>query len=194
MHAIPELRPVPPPPRGGGSLRWLLVALVLGVGSAVAVSLGILGTYYWPGVQPLPTWGFSGPEAFKAYLSSLVLVMVVGQLFTALWIYRWRAGRVVHLIHRLAGALAFTASLPVGFYCLYTFGFRFGEGAEPRTIVHSFAGCAFYGAFAAKMLTLRLRAVPSWLLPVLGGLVLGSFVLAWSLSSVWWFDNFGFAR
>ncbi|MFI9508959.1 DUF6529 family protein [Nocardia sp. NPDC052566] len=176
------------------SARPLIAVPVLLTGAAVAVSLGMLGTYYWPGTNPLPTWGFSGPEAFKAYLSSLVLLLICGQLLTAVWIYRWRAGRVVHLYHRLAGTVAFALSLPVAFYCLYTFGFRFGANAETRTIVHSIAGCVFYGAFASKMLTLRLRNTPGWLLPVLGGLVFGSFVLAWALASFWWFDNFGFGR
>nr|WP_308166255.1 DUF6529 family protein [Nocardia albiluteola] len=35
--------------------------------------------------------------------------------------------------------------------------------------MHSIAGTAFYGAFAAKMLALRLRGTPFWLVPVLAG-------------------------
>lgn len=180
--------------RSSASSQWIAVPVFL-TGAAVAVVLGVLGTKYWPGSQPLPTWGFSGPESFKSYLSSLVLLLIIGQLITAIWIYRWRAGRVVHIYHRSAGTVAFILSLPVGFYCLYTFGFRVGNDDMPlRTVVHSYLGAAFYGAFAAKMLTLRLRRAPAWLLPTLGGLVFGTFVIAWALASGWWFGVNGFAR
>lgn len=61
-------------------------------------------------------------------------------------------------------------------------------------MAHSVAGVAFYGAFASKMLTLRLKRTPGWLLPILGGLVFTSFVLAWTLASLWWFRTVGFTR
>ena len=38
--------------------------------------------------------------------------------------------------------------------------------------MHGLAGCLFYGAYAAKMLGLRVRGLPGWALPVLGGTVL----------------------
>ncbi|MFJ4652491.1 DUF6529 family protein [Nocardia sp. NPDC088792] len=172
--------------------RQLLAVPVLLAGAAVAVVLGVVAKHYGPGTTALPTWGFSGPSVFKAYLSSVILVLVIGQLLTAVWIYRFRAPRFVHRYHRLSGALAFALSLPVGFYCLYTFGFQFGPQVPTRTWVHSLAGLTFYGAFAAKMLTLRLRNAPGWLLPVLGGLVFTSFVLAWTLTAAWWFRTIGF--
>ncbi|MVU81751.1 hypothetical protein GPX89_31505 [Nocardia sp. ET3-3] len=176
------------------SRRNLIVVPVLLAGAAVAVALGMAGTHFWPGTQPLPTWGFSAPQTFKAYLSSAVLVLIVGQLLTAVWIYRFHAPKPVHVFHRLSGALAFLLSLPVAFYCLYSFGFQFGTGATRRVMAHSLAGVVFYGAFASKMLTLRLKRTPGWLLPVLGGLVFTSFVLAWALAALWWFRTVGFAR
>ncbi|APA95829.1 DUF6529 family protein [Nocardia seriolae] len=176
------------------SRRNLIAAPVLLAGAAVAVALGVAGTHYWPGTRSLPMWGFSAPQIFKAYLSSLVLVFIVGQLLTAVWIYRFHAPKPVHVYHRLFGALAFGLSLPVAFYCLYTFGFQIGHEVRPRVVVHSLAGVACYGAFASKMLTLRLKRTPNWLLPVLGGLVFTSFVLAWLLASLWWFRTVGFAR
>ncbi|MCU1647738.1 MAG: hypothetical protein JWN03_8013 [Nocardia sp.] len=176
------------------AVRQLIAVAVLLTGAAIAVTLGVLGTHFGPVPRPLPTWGFSAPQTFKAYLSSLVLMLIIAQLFTAVWIYRWRAGRWVHRYHRIAGALTFTASLPVGYYCLYSFGFHLDAGIPPRILVHSIAGTAFYGAFAAKMLALRLRNAPAWLVPVLGGLVFGTFVLAWAAAALWWFHTVGFSR
>ncbi|MGF6881485.1 hypothetical protein ABIA39_002175 [Nocardia sp. GAS34] len=172
----------------------MIAVAVLLSGSAVAVTLGVLGSHVGPVPRQLPAWGFSAPQTFKAYLSSSVLVLLVAQLLTAVWIYRWRAGRWVHRYHRVAGVLTFGASLPVGYYCLYGFGFHLDTGIPPRIVVHSIAGTAFYGAFAAKMLALRLRNAPVWLVPVLGGLVFGSFVLAWAAATLWWFHTVGFAR
>ncbi|MFE3255156.1 DUF6529 family protein [Nocardia sp. NPDC059091] len=176
------------------SRRNLIAVPVLLAGAAVAIALGMAGTHYWPGTQPLPTWGFSAPQIFKAYLSSVVLVLIGGQLLTAVWIYRFHAPRSVHIYHRLCGVLAFLLSLPVAFYCLYSFGFQFGRGVTGRVMAHSVAGVVFYGAFASKMLTLRLKRTPGWLLPILGALVFTSFVLAWTLASLWWFRTVGFAR
>ncbi|AYF72831.1 hypothetical protein D7D52_01905 [Nocardia yunnanensis] len=176
------------------SRRNLIAVPVLFAGTAVALALGLAGTHLWPGTQPLPTWGFSAPQSFKAYLSSAVLVLIAGQLLTAVWIYRFHAPRPVRVFHRLSGALAFLLSLPVAFYCLYSFGFQYGTGTTARVMAHSVAGVVFYGAFVSKMLTLRIGRAPGWLLPVLGGLVFTSFVLAWLLAAFWWFRTVGFAR
>ena len=62
---------------------------------------------------------------------------------------------------------------PVALNCLLTFGF---ESMSTRVVVHSIAGCAFYGAYTAKMLGLRLRGLPRWAVPVLGGTVLVEYV------------------
>ena len=40
-----------------------------------------------------------------------------------------------------------------------------------RGLVHSVAGCFFYGVFVAKMLVLQRHEAPGWALPVLGGAV-----------------------
>ncbi|WP_216893252.1 DUF6529 family protein [Nocardia alni] len=173
--------------------QWIAVAVLL-IGTVIAVTLGLLGAHFGPVPRPLPTWGFSSPQTFKAYLSSLVLVLLIAQLLTAVWIYRWGAGQWVHRYHRIVGALTFTASLPVGYYCLYSFGFHLDAGIPPRILIHSIAGTAFYGAFAAKMLALRLRHTPAWLVPVLGGLVFGLFVFAWTSAALWWFHTVGFAH
>jgi Family of unknown function (DUF6529) len=179
-----------PAPRRGVPV----LLLILIVGAAVALTLGVFGAAMGA-PRDLPTWGFSSVQTFKAWLSSGVLALVAVQLATALWIFqrlpgqRGRAApRWVHRMHRASGALAFLISLPVAFYCLYGFGF---DASTPRTLVHSVAGCLFYGAFAAKMLALRSRRLPGWTLPVLGGVTFSVFVLAWTLSALWWFRLVG---
>src|SRR3990170_1715717 len=91
--------------------------------------------------------------------------------------------------HRISGRLAFIVSLPVAYHCLWSLGF---QDTDTRVLVHSLAGCFFYGAFTAKMLWLRSPSLPGVLLPVVGGAVFTSLVAIWLTSSLWFFDNFGF--
>lgn len=174
--------------------RWALAVCLL-VGTAVAVTLGVIGsTQAVP--RNLPVWWFTSVQSMKAWLSTGVLVLLVGQVVTASWMYGWipglRAGPAwVRTLHRASGTLAFLASLPVAFYCLYGFGF---DTLTPRTFAHSVAGCVFYGVFASKMTGLRMSRLPSWAIPVLGGLLFASFVIAWWLSAWWWLQLTGYAR
>ena len=69
-------------------------------------------------------------------------------------------------------------------YCLYGFGFA-QEPFSTRTMVHSLAGCLFYGAFAAKVVLVHSRRLPGWALPVAGGLLLTAVVVLWLTSTVW---------
>lgn len=177
------------------SLGHGLLTTIL-VGAAVAIMLGVAGAQV---DQPraLPVWWFTSTQSMKAWLSSVVLLLVVGQLVTALWMYarlpgiRRPAPGWVTPVHRASGRVAFLLSLPVAFYCLYSFGF---DTATPRVFAHSVAGCVFYGAFASKMTGLRLTRVPGWLIPILGGVAFTSFVVAWYLSSLWWFQLAGTGR
>jgi len=58
-------------------------------------------------------------------------------------------------------------------------------------IVHGAAGCAFYGAYAAKMLGLRAEGLPSRTLPILGGLIVTCVVLLWLTAALWFFTRHG---
>ena len=49
-----------------------------------------------------------------------------------------------------------------------------------------------YGVFAAKMLALRLRGLPSATVPVLGGLLAGVLVVLWFSSALWFFSQSGY--
>jgi len=79
-------------------------------------------------------------------------------------------------------------SVPVALHCLWSLGF---VTTTPRVVVHSTLGCVFYGAYAAKMLGLRLNGLPKWTLPVLGGTVFASFVVLWLTSAMWFFTRNG---
>jgi hypothetical protein len=79
-------------------------------------------------------------------------------------------------------------SLPVAFHCIWSLGY---VTTTTRVAVHSTAGCFFYGAYAAKMVGLRVRGLPSWALPVLGGSVLALFLTVWLTAALWLFTRHG---
>ena len=81
-------------------------------------------------------------------------------------------------------------SLPVAAYCLYGYGFA-PAPLSARTLIHSVAGCAFYGAFAAKVLFVHTRGLPRWALPATGALLLTAVVVAWLTSALWLFSVAG---
>ena len=173
---------VDPPRRRAG------LAGVLLLGCAVALALGVYGRGHGHR-RPVFVFGFSGVIQFKVWLATGALVLVAVQVLTALWMWDRLPGaaeapRWVSPVHRWSGTIAFVALIPVALNCLLTFGF---ESASTRVVLHSIAGCAFYGAYVAKMLGLRVRGLPGWTLPVLGGLVFTSLVVLWLTSAVWFF-------
>jgi uncharacterized protein DUF6529 len=93
--------------------------------------------------------------------------------------------------HRLVGTLAFLASLPIAYHCLWSLGFE-SHADHARRFWHSLFGCAFFGAFTVKVLAVRSRRMPDWVLPVVGGLVFSLLVGLWLTSALWFFDNSGF--
>jgi len=146
--------------------------------AGVAVALGVFGRVHEPTYGDLPALGFSSTATFKAWTGTLVVALALVQLVTALWLYGRLPGvraapQWLGPAHRASGTLAFVLSLPVAAYCLYGFGFA-PEPLSTRTLVHSLAGCAFYGAFAAKVMLVHTRRLPGWALPVAGGLVVWS--------------------
>ena len=81
-------------------------------------------------------------------------------------------------------------SLPVAAYCLYGYGFA-PAPMSARTLIHSVAGCALYGAFAAKVLFVHTRGLPRWALPATGALLLTAVVVVWLTSALWLFSVAG---
>ena len=174
--------------RTGPAVWWLLVT-----GSLVAVVTGVYAGVHDPAGRPFATFGFSGMLQMKAWLATAAALLLVVQLLTALWMWgrlpgAGRAPAWAGPLHRTSGAVAFALTLPVALHCMWALGFSAGS---PRVLVHSLAACAFYGAYAAKMLGLRLRGLPGWALPVLGGTVLSTLVLVWLTSALWFFTRSG---
>jgi hypothetical protein len=163
------------------------------LGACVAVSIGAYAKVHDPAGRPLFNLGFSSMLPMKAWLTTAAAALLAVQLVTALWMWRrlpragtpptWVAG-----LHRWSGTAAFVTTLPVAFHCLWSLGFA---TTSPRVVAHSFFGCFFYGAYAAKMLALRMRGLPGWALPVLGGSVLGSVVMLWLTAALWFFTRSG---
>ena len=168
----------------------LVVALLLAAG--VAVALGVYGRAHVGSYESLPALGFSTAGTFKAWATTVVLLLALTQLVTALWMYGRLPGspRVpagLGTFHRVTGAVAFVLSLPVAAFCLYGFGFA-PEPFATRSLLHSLTGCALYGAFAAKVLLVHSRRIPGWALPVVGSTLFTAIVLLWLTGSLWFFD------
>jgi hypothetical protein len=164
-------------------------------GAAVAVALGVYGRHHTPAGQALFTLGFSGTINMKAWLATLVLVLVLVQVVLALWMYGKLGGSAtpawVAPTHRLVGTLAFLVSLPIAYHCLWSLGFE-THADHARRFWHSLFGCAFFGAFTVKVLAVRSRRMPGWTLPVVGGFLFSLLVGLWLTSALWFFDNSGF--
>jgi Family of unknown function (DUF6529) len=168
------------------------VLVPLLVGAAVSLTLGAYANVHNPTGRAAFTLGFSDVLHMKAWLTTVVAVLALVQLFSALRIFgHLGSGPTPHwvnVLHRTSGTAAVVVSLPVAFSCLWSLGF---ETSTKRVLLHSLLGCLFYGAFVAKILALKMRRMPGWALPVLGGLVFCVIVGLWLTSSLWFFRNVG---
>ncbi|ABD10353.1 hypothetical protein ThrDRAFT_02688 [Frankia casuarinae] len=169
------------------------LGVTLLVGAAVAVSTGVYARVHEPAGRPLFTLGFSGMLPMKAWLTTAAAVLLFVQLATALWMWGRLPGAGpapswAGPLHRWSGTTAFVLTLPVAFHCIWALGFA-SDGT--RVLLHSLLGCAFYGAYAAKMISLRTSGLPGWVLPVLGSTVLVSLVAIWLTASLWFFTRSG---
>jgi hypothetical protein len=165
------------------------------VGAAVALALGVYGNAHDPTGESILGNGlfFSATLNMKAWLATAVVLLACLQVFTATWMYdRLPFASIpswIPTVHRVSGTLAFLVSIPVVYHCLWALGF---QDTSTRVLVHSLAGCFFYGAFTAKMLWLRVDRLPGLVLPIVGGTVFSALVVIWLTSSLWFFDNIGF--
>jgi heme/copper-type cytochrome/quinol oxidase subunit 4 len=183
----------PAGPAGNRAAASGRVLVPLLVGAVVSLTLGVYAREHGPTGRAVTTFGFSGVLNMKAWLTTVVVVLAVVQLVTALRIFghlgSGRTPQWVRVLHRSSGTVAVVVSAPVAFHCLWSLGF---STFTTRTTVHSLLGCLFYGAFVAKLLSLKMSRLPSWLLPVLGGLVFATIVGLWLSSSLWFFRTVGF--
>lgn len=159
----------------------------------MALALGTYGRVHEPTGGSIATFGFPAVLPMKAWFATAVFVLALAQLVSALALW----GRLpgvrnaprLALVHRWSGTAAFVVSLPVAYHCLWSLGF---QDTDTRVLAHSLAGCAFYGAFATKLLALRIDGRPGWALPAIGGLLVTGVTVLWLTSSLWFFTNVRF--
>ncbi|MEO8328745.1 MAG: DUF6529 family protein [Candidatus Nanopelagicales bacterium] len=169
--------------------RWpaLLIAAVV-VGALVSLALGIYGRQHDPTHESITTFGFSTLTDMKVGLATIAAVLACVQLVTALRIYgklgRGSGSKAITITHRVSGVLAVLVTLPVAFHCLWSLGF---QDYSTRVLAHSILGCAFYGAFVTKMLALKIKGLPGWVIPVLGGTVFAVLIGIAATSALWWY-------
>jgi Family of unknown function (DUF6529) len=174
------------------ALAILGVPVVLGVG--VAVALGVYGSLHEPAQYGISIAGFSTGAVAKSWLATAALALAIVQLVTGAGMWGWFGlgdRSWVAPLHRWSGRLAVLATLPVVTHCLYAFGF---EHDNPRVLAHSLLGCLFFGAFTTKMLALRPKSVPGWVIPVLGGLLFSALAGLWLTSALWFLTTTGVFR
>jgi hypothetical protein len=168
--------------------------MLVAIGAAVSLSLGVYAKVHTPTGQGITTLGFPAVLPMKAWLTTGAAALGIGQLLSALWMWgrlpgagaapSWTAP-----VHRWSGTAAFLLTLPVAYHCLWALGF---QQTTTRVLIHSLLGCAFYGAFVTKMLALRSDRLPSWGLPAIGGLLVALLTGLWFSSSLWFFTTIGF--
>src|SRR3954453_4199854 len=167
-----------------------LLAAVL-AGAAVALALGVYGHVHDPSQKLVFTLFFTSTIAMKVWLGTVAVAFAFVQVGTALWLYGklpWHPKPGPGDVHRTSGRLAFLFSLPVAYHCLWSLGFQDTNG---RVLAHSLLGCAFYGAFAAKVMIVRSKGLPGIALPIIGGLAFAILVGVWFTSAFWFIGEQG---
>jgi hypothetical protein len=169
----------------------LLLAGVLG--ALVALTLGLYGSIHDPAADLSITLGFADTMTMKVWLASLSVLFALIQLGSALRLYgklgASEAPAWLGPVHRMSGRLAFLVSLPVAYHCLYQLAF---QDSTTRVLLHSILGCAFYGAFAVKVVVVRAQNLPGLALPLAGGTIFSVLVATWMTSGLWFISENGF--
>ena len=160
-------------------------------GAAVSIALGIYANDHSPTYEAPYRLFFTGIQQLKVWLATVVFVLAIVQVLLGLRLYdRIHVPREAPPwlgdAHRLVGTLAFLVSLPVAYQCLWALGF---QTTTTRGLVHSITGCFFYGIFVIKVLAVRVRGLPGWLLPIAGGLVFAALVTIFATSCLWFFTS-----
>lgn len=171
---------------GAGPKATRVLVVALASGAAVSVALGVYGSQHQPTFEPISTFGFGNLIQMKVWLAVAAGVLAIGQLVGALWMYGKlgiKAPSWLGIGHRVSGFLAVLVSLPVAYHCLWSLGF---QHTDARVLAHSLLGCAVYGAFVAKVVTVRSRDSASWQFPVFGGLLF-TVMIAVVLTSAGWY-------
>ncbi|HTZ05893.1 MAG TPA: DUF6529 family protein [Gaiellaceae bacterium] len=168
------------------SARWLAAPLL--AFALVSLTAGLLSAHD-PRSKGYFRLFFSDPVHLKAGFATAAVALACFQLFSAAWIFKklpWTRPAWIGTAHRWSGRLAFLCTLPVAYHCIFKLGF---QTPDTRVIAHSLLGCAVYGAFAAKVLVVRMHRLPRLALPVAGGVLFAILVGAWYTSALWLYSH-----
>lgn len=178
---------------------WAIPLGAFAAGAVVALLLGVFGVVHEPTLTGTTTLGFGTVIEMKVVVSTAIGVLAVLQVVGALWMYGklgTAAPSWVGTAHRVSGAVTLLLSVFVGYHCLWALGLESGrldngEKVPLRTVVHGVLGCAVFGAAIVKVVAVRSRRAPGWLLPVAGGLLFALLVLVVLTSAVWYVGAHG---
>ncbi|WP_407565167.1 DUF6529 family protein [Streptomyces sp. 184] len=177
----------PSPARGA----FFLLGAALPVAAGVAIWL--VGQHHTP-EYTTGLFGEQGDAAvtLKARLGTALFGLAVVQLLLAAGMYARLPGRAaassrIRITHRVIGWTAFLLSVPIAYHCVRTYGV---ETTDTRVHLHSIAGCALYGAFVAKVLVVRSRHLPGWLLPAAGSALFVAVGLLWYSAALWALNDY----
>lgn len=166
------------------------------------IGLAVTATLYFVGRAIVKTSSYSttglfgqtgtGVLSLKSLLATIALGLAIVQVLLALWIYQklpiaGRPPKRIGLTHRIVGGTAFVVTLPVGIHCAIAYGVQI---TDPRILVHSIAGCFFYGAFVAKVLLVQTKRLPGWTLPVAGGMLAVLLLVLWYTSALYYYNGY----
>jgi Family of unknown function (DUF6529) len=172
------------------SSQWVLLPLT--VGALVALTVGIIArTQQDTSPSGYFELFFSDPIHLKAWFATAAGVLAFAQLFTAAWMFQrlpLERNPWVNFVHRWTGRVAFLCTLPVAYHCVFKLGFQTGDD---RVLVHSLVGSAFFGAYAAKVLIVKMKRYPVWVIPTAGGLLFTMLIVVWYTSALWFFQLVG---
>jgi hypothetical protein len=175
------------PKRAAGARVWWVVPLSIWVVSFLVIWALAVGMIAVPASPPTFRLFFSDFAHMKVWLATVIAVLATGQLLWAARMYGLvrfpPRGRFYAVVHRAAGWIILALTLPVAYHCLILVG---QTPLDPRVLVHAILGAFLYGAFATKILLVRTRGLPGWLVPAAGGLLFAVLLGLW-LTSVPWF-------
>lgn len=165
---------------------------VLAAGAIVTAALAVFGIEHAPNYSFSLLGSAANALSIKSMIATAVLGLALFQVFLAVWMYGRLPGSgttptMVRPAHRIIGVVLFLATLPVAIHCMFAYGV---QTTTARVTVHSLAGCFFYGAFVAKIIVVRSRRLPGWVLPAVGGLLVTIVAVIWYTSALWYLNGF----
>ncbi len=195
-EGTPAFRPTESPgheSRTPSGTVWLIGAA--SVGAAIALSLGAYGRFHTPTGLTIDPIQPRNMLSIKSTFATIAFGLAAFQLLSAMTLYgkgpftKLTGGSAPAWLgpaHRWSGTAAFVATLPAAYHCLWSLGF---QTTTTRVLIHSVAGCAFYGAFATKLLVLRSNRMPGWALPLVGATLVTILTVVWFASALFFFTG-----